>query len=43
MSHLPRVSIVMGTYNRSKMIGRAIEALQCQTLTDWELLIADDA
>jgi len=39
----PRVSIVMGTFNRAHLIGRAIEALQRQTLTDWELIIADDA
>ena len=42
MSTLPRVSIVMGTYNRARMIGRAIEALRRQTFTDWELIIADD-
>ena len=43
MSTSPRVSIVMGTFNRAHMIGRAIEALQQQTFTDWELIIADDA
>lgn len=43
MKSLPLVSIVMGTYNRAHLLGRAIEALQKQTLTDWELIIADDA
>lgn len=40
---LPRVSVVMGTYNRAHMIDRSIESLRRQTLTDWELIIADDA
>jgi len=43
MSASPKVSIVMGTFNRAHMIGRAIEALRRQTLEDWELIIADDA
>lgn len=43
MKSAPLVSIVMGTFNRAHLLGRAIEALQKQTLTDWELIIADDA
>jgi len=43
MTASPRVSIVMGTYNRAHMIAHAIDALRSQTLTDWELIIADDA
>ena len=43
MSTSCRISIVMGTYNRAHMIGRAIEALRQQTFSDWELIIADDA
>jgi glycosyltransferase involved in cell wall biosynthesis len=43
MSTSPRVSIVMGTYNRAGLLGRAIEALRRQTFTDWELIVADDA
>ena len=43
MTASPRVSIVMGTFNRAHMIDHAIEALRSQTLTDWELIIADDA
>lgn len=38
----PRVSIVMGTYNRAHMLDRAIETLLQQTYQDWELIIADD-
>jgi len=43
MTTKPRVSIVMATFNRAHLIGQAIEALRRQTLTDWELIIADDA
>lgn len=43
MNSSPLVSIVMGTYNRAHLLGRAIDALRTQTLTDWELIIADDA
>jgi glycosyltransferase involved in cell wall biosynthesis len=32
----------MGTFNRARMIGQAIEALRRQTFSDWELIIADD-
>lgn len=36
------VSILMLTYNRPQMIGRAVASAQEQTLTDWELLIVQD-
>jgi glycosyltransferase involved in cell wall biosynthesis len=32
----------MLTFNRPQMIGRAIESVQQQTVTDWELLIVQD-
>ena len=38
----PRVSILMLTYNRPQMIGRAIASVRNQTFTDWELLIVQD-
>jgi glycosyltransferase involved in cell wall biosynthesis len=43
MSTTPRVSIVMGTFNRAHMIEHAVEALRRQTFVDWELIVADDA
>jgi glycosyltransferase involved in cell wall biosynthesis len=43
MTTSPRVTIVMGTFNRAHMLGTAIRALQRQTFTDWELIVADDA
>lgn len=38
----PEVSVVMPAYNAEKYIGEAIESLQAQKLTVWELVIFDD-
>ena len=38
----PRVSVLMLTYNRPKMIGRAIKSLMAQSCRDWELVIVQD-
>ncbi|WP_164084923.1 glycosyltransferase family 2 protein [Pseudazoarcus pumilus] len=38
----PLVSVVMATYNRSNIIGYAIESLRANTLQDWELLVVGD-
>ena len=40
---MPLVSILMPTYNHAAFIRRAIDSLTSQTLTDWELIIVDDA
>lgn len=37
------VSIIMPTYNRGYIIGRAIESVCNQSYNDWELIIVDDA
>ena len=37
-----RVSVLMPTFNQRAFIGRALESLLAQTLTEWELLIIDD-
>ena len=37
-----RVSIVMATFNRASLIGRAIESVREQSFKDWELIVADD-
>lgn len=39
----PLVSIILPTYNRRKMLERAIESVFEQSFTDWELIIIDDA
>jgi glycosyltransferase involved in cell wall biosynthesis len=38
----PTVSIVMPTFDRLQFLPPAIESVFAQTLTDWELIIADD-
>ncbi len=39
---LPGISVVICTYNRVKLLPRAIESLRHQTITDWEGIIIDD-
>jgi glycosyltransferase involved in cell wall biosynthesis len=39
---MPLVSVVTPTYNRADSLGRAIESVINQTLTDWELIVVDD-
>lgn len=42
MSHGPRVSVVLPTFNRRREIARAIGSVLNQTYTDFELLVVDD-
>ena len=39
---MPKVSIILPTYNRADFIAEAIESAINQTFEDWELLIIDD-
>ena len=39
---MPKVSILMTTYNRAKLISIAIDSILAQTFYDWELVIVDD-
>ncbi len=39
---MPKVSIIIPTYNSSAFIERAVGSVLRQTFTDWELLIVDD-
>jgi glycosyltransferase involved in cell wall biosynthesis len=38
----PLISVILPTYNRWRLVTKAIDSVLAQTLTDWELLIIDD-
>lgn len=42
-THIPKVSIIMPTYNRIRMLEKAIQSVFDQSYRDWELIIIDDA
>lgn len=39
---MPKVSILMATYNRAELIDAAVESILKQSFKNWELIIADD-
>lgn len=39
---MPRISIVLPTYNGEKYLADSIESVIAQTIRDWELIIVDD-
>jgi glycosyltransferase involved in cell wall biosynthesis len=39
----PLISVVMATYNRSNILGYAIQTVLAQTHTNWELIVVGDA
>ena len=38
----PEITVTMPAYNRADLITRAIESVQSQTMSSWELVIVDD-
>lgn len=43
MTNSADVTVVITTYNREKLLGRAIDSVLAQTYPHWELVIIDDA
>jgi len=39
---MPKVSIILPTYNRADTIIRAVRSVQAQTFQDWEMIVVDD-
>ena len=39
---MPFVSVIIPTYNRKELVGRAIDSVIAQTYTDWELIASED-
>ena len=42
MTHYPVISVVMPLYNKRLYVRRAVESIQQQEFTEWELIIIDD-
>lgn len=42
MNPAPLVSIVVATYNRSRVVAHAIASVRRSTITDWELIVVGD-
>lgn len=43
MSHTPRVSVCVPTFNRAAYLAQCLESILQQTLTDFELIVVDNA
>ena len=39
---MPRVSVIIPTFNRSKKVVRAIESVLNQSIKDFEIIVVDD-
>ena len=39
---MPAVSVIVPTFNRSKLVVNAIQSVLCQTYQDYEIIVVDD-
>src|SRR5690242_19027925 len=39
---MPKVSVVLPTYNRARCLARAVQSVIVQDFQDWELILVDD-
>lgn len=39
---MPKVTVLLTSYNRPRMLGRAVDSVLAQTLADFELIVLDD-
>ena len=39
---MPKVSVIMATYNCENTVKKSVESIICQTYSDWEFIICDD-
>lgn len=42
MTRMPLVSVIMPTYNRAELLGRAVHSVLNQTFTNLELIVVDE-
>src|SRR5688572_19976940 len=42
MGDVPRVSVVVPTYNRLELLRETVASVQAQTYLDWEMIVVDD-
>ena len=40
---MPKVGVIIPTYNRAHLLGRAIQSILDQTYQDFEIIVVDDA
>ncbi len=42
MKNAPTISVIIPTYNRAKLLPRALDSIIAQTYQDWEIVVVDD-